>query len=391
MTAIPSVFVATCRHTVQLRELGDLPSVSREKAAGCSCMEQGNNSSSCYNLESVPTPILGIYGFLIAVVVLVTLVGNGVVLVLIVRYKQLRSQSTIATLSLVVADILWGLCYHFPAFASVTAVHWPFGDKGCSVFGFLSFEFLVTRWLVMSVVFFDRFCTVRFPFSYNKHSKYVVTLLIAAAWIIPVLALSLGLGVHISHGSFRPNIPTCLYGCADSDKLCQSYHAIVITMSFQLGAILPLLLYIWLYKRGRLLKLPRVQLGHTIHSSLTQQATAAAKEAPIQDLQAYATFTLIVVTLIVTALPAYIFQLFRSADYNNWCKIPIVVHFVIQLIFLSSTALDPLVIMRDRDFQHCLKGMILFKRRRSVGISSPIVLPNLQRRRNTDISVIETA
>ena len=353
---------------------------------------QGN--SSCYDLESVPRLILGIYGVLIAVVVLVTLAGNGVVLVLVMRYKRLRRRSTIASMSLVVADILWGLCYHFPAFVSVTAVGWPFGDGGCVAFGLLSFQFLVTRWLVMGVVCFDRFCTVRFPFSYDKHSKCVITLLTAVAWVLPFAASFSPQFIQLSRESFRPDVPTCLYSCASSERLCRIYYALVVTLSFLLGVILPLLFYIWLYKRGRLLKLPRIQLGHTIPPHTTLQMTSASREnkpPSKQDLQAYATVTLIVVTLIVTALPAYTSKIFWSADYDNWCKIPIIVHFVIQLIFLSSTALDPLVIMRDQDFKYCLKDMISCKRRRRSVISSPEVSLNPHRlSTSTDNSLIIT-
>ena len=391
---LPSVCVCVCVCVVR----------TREEAALCYCraiMKDFYNYSfqenrSCYDLESVSRPILGIYGFFIAVVVLVTLAGNGVVLVLVVGYKRLRSRSMIASMSLVVADIMWGLCYHFPAFVSVAAVGWPFGDGGCAAFGLLSFEFLVTRWLVMAVVCFDRFCTVRFPFSYDKHSKCVITLLTAVAWILPFLASFFPQVVKFSHESFRPNVPTCLYGCADSDKLCRFYYALVITLSFLLGAILPLLLYVWLYKRARSLKWPRVEMGHTNQQHTAQQTRDGVREdstpsirqqheGPIRDLQAYATFILIVVTLVVTALPAYTSQIFRSADYDNWCKIPIIVHFVIQLIFLSSTALDPLVIMRDRDFRHCLKDMFCCKRWRRGGVDiSPTLSQHLQRRRSVD-------
>ena len=345
---------------------------------------------SCYDLESVSKPLLGVYGFFIVIVVLVTLAGNGVVLVLVVGYKRLRSRSMIASMSLVVADIMWGLCYHFPAFVSVAAVGWPFGDKGCAAFGLLSFEFLVTRWLVMAVVCFDRFCTVRFPFSYERHSKCVVTLLTAVAWILPFLASFFPQVAQFSHESFRQNVPTCVYGCADSNQLCRFYYAFVITLAFFLGAILPLLLYVWLYKRARSLKWPRLEMGHTNQQTRNgvgdgSTPSVSQHEGPVRDLQAYATFILIVVTLVVTALPAYTFQIFRSADYDNWCKIPIIVHFVIQWIFLSSTALDPLVIMRDRDFRHCLKDMFCCKRwRRGVVDISPTVFQPAQRRRSID-------
>lgn len=321
------------------------------------------DNGTCYDLGNVAQPILAVYATLIALIVLVTLAGNGLVLTAVARYKRLRSRSVIPGLSLVVADVLWGLSYHFAALASVANVGWPFGRMGCSAFGLLSIEFLITRWLVMAVVCFDRFSTVRFPFSYDKYSKCIIVVLTVVAWILPFLLAFFPAIARFSQETFRPNIPTCLYGCADSDRLCRLYYGLVVTASFLLGAVLPILLYVWLYKRARYLKWPRVEMGHTslqrtngvgIHHSSTNYFKG--------PMQGYATFILIIVTVIVTALPAYVSQIVRTSSYEKWCKIPIEVHFAIQLVFFSSTALDPLVIMRDRDFRNCLKHMFCCKK-----------------------------
>ena len=343
------------------------------------------DNSSCYHLESVAKPVLALYATLIAFVVLATLAGNGLVLTLVARYKRLRSRSVIPGLSLVVADILWGLCYHFTALASVANGGWPFGRVGCSAFGLLSIEFLVTRWFIMAVVCFDRFSTVRFPFSYAKYSKCVIIVLTAVAWILPFLLAFFPTIARFSQETFRPNIPTCLYECADSDTLCRPYYGLVVTLSFFLGAVLPILLYVWLYKRARRLKWPRVEMGHTslqrANGVSVHQSDSNHLEGAARDIQRYTTFILIVVTVIVTALPAYISQIVRTSSYENWCKIPIEVHFTIQLVFLSSTALDPLVIMRDRDFRHCLKHMFCCKK---IEIDNVVVQPLELRRGSVD-------
>ena len=341
------------------------------------------DNGSCYHLESVAKPVLALYATLIAVVVLATLAGNGLVLTLVARYKRLRSRSVVPGVSLVVADILWGLCYHFPTLASVASVGWPFERMGCSAFGLLSIEFLVTRWLIMAVICFDRFSTVRFPFSYAKYSKCIIIFLTAVAWILPFLLAFFPVIARFSQETFRPNIPTCLYDCADSDTLCRSYYGLVVTLSFFLGAVLPILLYVWLYKRARRLKWPRIEMGHTslqrANGASVPQSTARHLEGAAREVQGYTTFILIVVTVIVTALPAYVSQVIRTSSYENWCKIPIEAHFAIQLVFFSSTALDPLVVMRDRDFRHCLKHMFCCKKEET----DNVVVQSLQMRRGS--------
>jgi len=67
---------------------------------------------------------------------------------------------------------------------------------------------------------------------------------------------------------------------------------------------------------------------------------------------------LIFITVLATGLPAYIFYFVRLVKLEAHCKIPILLHFIAVEIFTTSTALDPMVIMRDRDFRLCLKDFL---------------------------------
>lgn len=316
-----------------------------------------STNETCYELDKVPTALLAIHASAIAVVITATLLGNGLILVLVARYKILRSRSVIASLSLILADIFWGLCYHFPALVSASAAGWQFGKTGCSVFGLLSIEFLLTRWLVMAVVCIEKFCTVRFPFSYEKYSKCILVVLITTAWVLPFILSFLPAILKLSQAGFRPNIPTCLYSCEGA--ICRLYYGTIVSFSFILGAIVPTILYMWLYRKARLLRPTAVVLGQM--ALQTASGPATNQHPPSGHFEwwsrGHSTFVLILITLVLTSLPAYMIQIFRTTDYESWCRIPIFVHFIVQLIFFLSTALDPIVIMRDQDFRHCLKHM----------------------------------
>ena len=319
------------------------------------------NETTCYDFDQVPKPALAVHSSLIALIIFATLLGNGLILVLVARYKVLRSRSVIANLSLTFSDLLWCLCYHTPALVSSSRAGWAFGDTACTAFGILSIEFLLTRWFVMSVVCVDRFSTVRFPFSYTKYSKCILAVLITMAWILPFILASLPEISNLADCEFRPNIPTCLFSC--DNRLCRFYYGVVVSLSFVLGAVIPTILYVWLYRRARSLRPAAVVLGQMALQPATGAATGhhlpySYPDKHSRDIHGYITFILILVTFMVTAAPAYLAQILRSSNYYVWCRIPIYVHFGIQLIFFSSTALDPLVIMRDRDFQKCLKHML---------------------------------
>ena len=99
------------------------------------------------------------------------------VLLLVARYKQLRRRSIMVSLSVVVVDILLTVTFTFPVLVTAAAQDWVFMDGGCLFFGTFSFQFLMTRWLIMAILCIDRFSTVRFPFSYKKKILFVLTFL----------------------------------------------------------------------------------------------------------------------------------------------------------------------------------------------------------------------
>ena len=283
-------------------------------------------NETCYDLKEVPEAALAIYATFIAVIITATLLGNGLILLLVAKYKVLRSRSVIASLSLTFADVFWCCFHHFPALVSASSAGWLFGEKGCVAFGLLSIEFLLTRWLVMAVVCVDRFSTVRFPFSYTKYSKCLLPVLTAVAWVLPFILSLLPFASKLSQEEFRPNIPTCLFECSNRNKICRLYYVLVVSFSFIVGAVIPTGLYIWLYRRARSLRPTTVVLGHMA----LQTASGLATSQPLspshhdnwaREIRGYITFILILVTFMATAAPAYLSQIFRTTDYTELLEI----------------------------------------------------------------------
>ena len=288
-----------------------------------------------------------------------SLVGNGLVLLLAAKYKELRCNAMIASLSVVAVDLLLDLSFHLPALVSTIAKGWLFRDIGCKVFGFLGYEFLITRLLIMAVLCTDRFCTVRFPFSYKRYGKCVLVVLTLVAWILPCL-LAIPVVVDGFGGvGFRGNIPTCTVNCQATHGVCKAYFRDSLFVAIVIGGIIPVALYIWMWHRARKLRPAAVMLG--IFS--TQVASGPIVNTPMQlehksfETRAFITFSLIFVTVLVTALPSYVFVVLRTISVELWCKVPLVVQFIGAESFFLATALDPILILRDRDFRRCLSDL----------------------------------
>ena len=319
---------------------------------------------TCYNLSDVPNGALAVHTFFLALIGLLSLLANGLVLFLVAKYKRLRSNhSVLLTLLLVASDLALTVTYILPTFVTTIYKEWEFGKTGCVAFGFLASDFLLTRWMIISLFCMDRFFNVKFPFKYKRRRKVILIVLSVAAWLIPAVAT--GVPIQVFAGfELRSNIPTCLPECNSKNRysgLCKVYYAITSSISFFMGSILPMIIYSWLYCKGKTARMSiRNSIGH-----ITLQVTGGIIKKPYtdyktindRDRRATLTFMLVFITVLVTAAPAFTSQAIRASNIKFHCSIPIYVHFVILHILLLAFILNPLFIMRDADFRHCLRHL----------------------------------
>ena len=322
----------------------------------------GNATQCGYSLATTPLGAQGLHTVVLSVIVVVSLLANGLVLILVARYKQLRSRSVMVSLSVVALDILLTITYTLPILVTASLHRWPFRHGGCIVFGTTSFQFLMTRWLIMALLCLDRFSTVRFPFSYKKYSKYILIVLTILAWLIPIFfSIPTFSNTGFGQVELRENLPTCLITCdraKPGGRACQLFYLFYFTIVFFLGSAIPIGLYSWLYYRARRLRPTVLILGNLttkVASGAVVRRPVAQYQLPTREWRALVTFALIMVTVLITGLPAYILQLIRVISIDAHCNIPIYVHYIIIEILLSASALDPFVIMRTKDFRTCIK------------------------------------
>ena len=365
---------------------------------------QSNSSSDCYGLETTAEWMTAVHAVVLSVIIVASFAANGLVIILVTKYKRLRTRSVVVSLSVVAVDVSLTLTYSFPVLASTIIRRWPFATTGCIAFGFLGLDFLITRWLIMGVLSIDRFCTVRFPFSYEKYNKGVLITLTIVVWLVPLICRASSLD-GFAEISFRENIPTCWFNCTD-DNRCKLFYNLYFSVAYIFGGVLPTVLYVWLYWRARKLRRSTTKLG----VMLVKVASGAIVSQPIAQLEknsreskALFTFVLIFITVLATGLPAYIFYFVRLVKLEAHCNIPILLHFIAVEIFTTSTALDPMVIMRDRDFRLCLKDLLCNCCRQRIvgdsaaslqnqcdGIASSSTSVGIAQRRNSQCTLLST-
>ena len=334
-------------------------------SSNCTILNETTDVLTTYNLTETFPAALVIHACFVFLVIIGSLFANGLVLLLVAYDKRLQYRSILASLSVVVADILLILFYHVPTFASTVSRGWGFGDgdigrNSCHAFSIISNYIIYVRWVAVGTIALDKFLTVRFPFRYLNHSKILLVVLTATVWLLPaVLVLPI---TPFTDSNFRGNVPTCLPSCKEILP-CGIILTALVSLSVIWGAVLPSVYYTWMYYRGRKLK----TVTHLGRLSV-QLSTGAVIEQPIavsdqqtREKRAFLTLFLLYISVLITSLPIYIVILTRRADRCAFFSIPIYVQFGISGVFLLSTFIDPLVLMRNQDFRQAMKKLFQCK------------------------------
>ena len=325
----------------------------------------------------LPPWVLNLQVSYLALNVTLSAVGNGFVLFLILRNKTLRYRSILVTLSCVLTDSLLVLLFHLPALVSAATREWPLGEVGCKVLGLVGFYLVYVRWISMATIALDRFCFISFPMSYARWSKPYLIVLTVLAWGVPLLMQvpsMVGVGMY----SFRPGFSNCFIDCG-TDRVCYGVYAASISVQFVVGAFLPTGLYTIMYIFSRFKK-RRIRMGSQLN--ISQRSSQLPQwHWSNRDIRALTTFLLVLITIMATNVPVYVLLLLRRPYTELYQQIPLWVHMIITDLFYASSFLNPLLIMRTREFRRATSRLFLSN---PSAMWASIMASTVRQERNTD-------
>ena len=344
-----------------------------------------------YNLsQDASHEFVVVYISLLSLIIACGVLGNSMVLLLVLLDKRLRYRSIIASLSIVLCDLLLTIFYHGVALTGAVLKRWPYGqdDEGtCDAYATTTMGLLYVRWLAISTIAIDRFCTVTFPFKYPQHSKKVLILLTILTWIVPFVVTVLRF--HVSSSTFRPNIPTCLPTCLEEEginkTLCRLLNLVAAILVIVIGIGIPSVVYTWLYYKGRQFR-RKPQLGTSMTTSNSTQTFVFTT----QEQKALMTLFLLYMTVLITTLPRMTTLFIRLAPNCLYFRIPLEVHLCSALIFFSSTSLDPIVLLRHQDFRIAIKEILCCRRKVSFPLARVRAVNERRQLQDSPITVTGT-
>ena len=282
---------------------------------------------------------------------------NLFVMMLILRYKKLRTVTFTLALQVCIGDMINSIIVFLTSAVNAIAGRYVFTGL-CSTFGFILFFLGLARFYLMFVLVLDRFCTVFMPFSYQRRRIKVALLFSIGAWMLAfTIALFPVRGLLDCYTVFR-NTWTCLPadGCINQ-RACFAYRWISYLIS-NISGVVSLVMYLFLFRKARKLR-NRVAVATPSETATSETEREEMARRMKHERRANITFFLLFLALIGVSIPPSIFVLIGriiviisgTALPTAYTVAEVLVGPTISLLII----IDPIVIMRNQDFREIIR------------------------------------
>ena len=267
---------------------------------------------------------------------------NSLLVVLIVKFKKLRTVSFAFSLQIIANNLALSVLFYLVAFANVVANRWVFGEHICVAVGLLLFISVLVRTLLMFVFVVDRFLFVFLPFEYPKHHKKVLMVLSIVSWLFALGTCIIPIPQILDCYIFNSYLWVCDLSL-DCSSACSVYGVTFFFVVLIPVIVIPTVLYIILYIKARLARKATVIASDGITSNQG-------------DWKATITFSILFSSIFVVTLPTLTVPLIISVFYKTSEEPPAlyVVNAFSVLIFSLLPVIDPIVIMRNKDVREVI-------------------------------------
>nr|UZH25339.1 corazonin receptor [Portunus trituberculatus] len=277
------------------------------------------NTTACLGHAPQFTPESQVRTIVLAVMAVLSLVGNTATIVSIAREKR-RSRSTVYTLihHLSVADL-------FVTFACLTTeavwtftVQWFAGNFLCKFIKYMQMFSLYLSTFILVLIGVDRFTAVRYPMRRSdtqRHCSYSIIFV----WVLSgILSIPQVLVFHVVRGPFIEDFYQCVtYGLYSPAWLEKLYAVFSLVCMFVLPLLILLLTYIstfvTLHKSEKVFRSERTTLGNTCPEFNRRRLLRKAK------MRALRISVVIVLAFVICWTPYYMMMiifLFTTVEDN---------------------------------------------------------------------------
>ena len=267
---------------------------------------------------------------------------NSLILLLIMKYRQLRSVSFCIAAQIAIANLCITVLYGLTTIVNNIAGHWILGLEFCIISALIIFLFANLRTLLIFVFAFDRFVSVFAPFFYLKYSYKIVAASCLLSWCISVVLSLAIIPPWLDCYIFVDATLFCSYSRRCNSNCVVFYYVYVFAIVIP-AICIPTVLFISLYVKGRKIRRMKSKILGT-----------AKKRISDEEWRALKTFFLLFLAIFLVTLPPN-FLIYISSFFGIIAK-----DIAIKLSSMTIALLvitDPIIILKNADVKDALKKL----------------------------------
>ncbi|XP_044147107.1 trace amine-associated receptor 4-like [Bufo gargarizans] len=268
--------------------------------------------------------------------IILTIVGNSMVIISVSHFRQLHTPTNFLILSLATADFLLGLTVMpYSMVRSITAC-WYFGDLFCKVHSCIDMTLCTTSIFHLFFIAVDRYYAICQPLHYSRKITIpVIEVYVFISWSVPCL-YSFGLvlsNVNIE-GLEEETLVLCMGSC--SLVFNKMWSILTSLLCFFIPGTLMIGLYIRIFSVAR----KQAKLINSIPNSTNQKKSSKNKSLVNAENKAAKTLSLVMGVFILCWLPFFILTV--TDPYLNFSISDDIYNIVLWLGYFNS-ALNPII------------------------------------------------
>ncbi|XP_056283089.1 visual pigment-like receptor peropsin [Pseudoliparis swirei] len=300
-------------------------------------------------------------GYLITAGV-ISLLSNIVVLLMFVKFKELRTATNFIIINLALTDIgVAGIGYPMSAASDIHG-SWKFGYVGCQIYAALNIFFGMASIGLLTVVAIDRYLTICRPDLGQKMTMRSYNLLILAAWLNAVFWSSMPMVGWAGYAP-DPKGATCTINWRNNDASFISYTMAVIAVNF----VLPLSAMFYCY--------------YNVSVTVKRYKANNCLDSVNIDWSDQINVTKMSVVMIVMFLVAWspYSMVCLWASFGDPKTIPTAMAIIAPLFAKSSTFYNPCIyVIANKKFRRAIIGMLRCQTRQRITINTQVPMTTSQ-------------
>ncbi|XP_056419582.1 trace amine-associated receptor 4-like [Hyla sarda] len=269
--------------------------------------------------------------------IILTIVGNLMVIISVSHFRQLHTPTNFLILSLATTDFLLGLTVMpYSMMRTITAC-WYYGDLFCKLHSCIDMTLCTTSIFHLFFIAVDRYYAICHPLHYSRKITIpVIEVYIFVSWSLPCLY---SFGLVLSNGNMEGlEKQETLVPCVGSCSL--AFNKIWAVITSMLCFFIPGTLMIGLYMHIFSVAKKQVKLINTIPNSVNQKKSRKGKTLVNAENKAARTLSLVMGVFILCWLPFFILTV--TDPYVSFSISDDIYNTVLWLGYFNS-ALNPII------------------------------------------------